>query len=124
LHLSRAAQAALDELIETITVDANGDAEQPWAFRQAFEDHVAIPSAAFVIGEAVSVLRFDYDGNERRGLTAKCCRPDGREYVVSASDIVFRPGTEGGRYVAAYRKWMGLTLFARGDSSGCGQNTS
>jgi len=51
----RANQAALDELIETITVDANGDAEQPWAFRQAFEDHVAIPSAAFVIGEAVCI---------------------------------------------------------------------
>ncbi len=103
--------AALDELIEKITVDANGDAEQLWAFRQAFEDGVAVPGEAFVIGEAVSVLKFDYAGNERRGLTASCRRQDGREYVVPAADVVFPPGTEAGRYVAAYRKWMGLTPF-------------
>ena len=29
-------QATPDELIEKITVDANGEAEQLWAFRQAF----------------------------------------------------------------------------------------
>ena len=61
-HASRANPAAPDELIEKMTVDANGDAEQLWAFRQAFEDDVAVPSDAFVIGEAVSVLKFDYDG--------------------------------------------------------------
>lgn len=104
-------EAAPNELIEQITVDAHGEDEQLWAFRQAFEDGVTVPSDAFVIGEAVSVLKFDYDGNERRGLTAKCCRQDGREYIVSASDVVFHPGAEGGRYVAAYRKWMGLTPF-------------
>ena len=104
-------EAAPNELIEQITVDAHGEDEQLWAFRQAFEDGVTVPSDAFVIGEAVSVLKFDYDGNERRGLTAKCCRQDGREYIVSASDVVFHPGAEGGRYVAAYRKWMGLPPF-------------
>ena len=31
--------ADLDELIEEITVDAYGDDEQLWAFRQAFEDN-------------------------------------------------------------------------------------
>src|SRR5208282_5257179 len=41
--------------------------------------------------------------------TAQCCRLDGREYIVAASDVVFPSGTEGWRYVAAYRKWMGLT---------------
>ena len=101
--------AALNELIAQITVDAHGEDEQLWAFRQAFEDDVAVPRDAFVIGEPVLVVRFDYDGNERRGLTAICRRPDGREYVVAVSDVVFPQGTEGGRYVAAYRKWMGLT---------------
>ncbi len=56
---SHANLAALDELIEKITVDANGDAGQLWAFLQAFEDGVAVPSDAFVIGEAVPVLQFD-----------------------------------------------------------------
>jgi hypothetical protein len=104
-------QAALNELIAQITADAYGEDEQLWAFRQAFEDDVAVPRDAFVIGEPVSVVKFDYDGNDRRGLTAKCRRPHGREYVVAVSDVVFPQGTEAGRYVAAYRKWMGLAPF-------------
>jgi hypothetical protein len=101
----------LDELIEEITVDAYGEAEQLWAFHQAFEEEIPVPSGAFVIGEPVSVQAFDFDGNERRGLVAKCLRPDGRKYVVAASDVVFPPGSEGARYVASYRKWMGLPPF-------------
>ncbi|HEV3198843.1 MAG TPA: hypothetical protein VGZ73_13080 [Bryobacteraceae bacterium] len=104
-------ELAFRELIAQITVDAYGDDEQLWAFRQAFEDGVAVPRDAFVIGEPVSVVKFDYAGNGRRGLTAKCRRPNGREYVVAASDVVFPQGTEGARYVAAYRIWMGLTPF-------------
>ena len=42
--------ADLDELIEEITVDAYGDDEKLWAFRQAFEDNVTLPSDGFVIG--------------------------------------------------------------------------
>ena len=71
---------ALDKLIEEITVDAYGDDEQLWAFRQAFEDDVALPVDGFVIGEPVSLIAMDYDGNERRGLTARCRREDGSEY--------------------------------------------
>jgi hypothetical protein len=79
---------ALDRLIEEITVDAYGDDEQLWAFRQAFEDDVALPADGFVIGEPVSVIAIDYDGNERRGLTARCRREDGSEYVMAVSDVV------------------------------------
>ena len=69
--------AALDELIKGITVDAYGnDDEKLWAFRQAFEDNVTLPADGFIIGEPVSVVEIDYDGNERRGLTAKCRRDD------------------------------------------------
>jgi hypothetical protein len=100
-----------DQLIERITADAYSDDEQLWAFQQAFQDGVSLPCDAFVIGESVSVVAFDYDGNERRGLTARCRLADGRAYVVAASDVVFPPGTEGTRYVASYRKWMGLTAF-------------
>ncbi len=106
-----ATQPALDELIAQITLDAYGEDEQLWAFRQAFEDDVSMPRDAVVIGEPVSVVNFDYDGNLRRGLTARCRRPNGREYVVAVFDVVFPQGTQAGRYVAAYRKWMGLTPF-------------
>jgi tetratricopeptide (TPR) repeat protein len=43
---------ALDELVAEITVDACGDDEQLWAFRQAFEDDVTLPADGFVIGDA------------------------------------------------------------------------
>ena len=98
----------LDQLIEEITVDAYGDDEKLWAFRQAFEDGVSVPCDGFVIGEPVSIVRFDYDGNERRGLTALCQREDGSEYVVAASDVELPTRSSGARYLAAYRKWLGL----------------
>ena len=102
---------ALDELIEEITVDAYGDDEQMWAFRQAFEDEVSLPADGFVIGEPVAVVEIDYDGNERRGLTAKCRRVDGSEHLVGAADVVFPEKSSGARYVAAYRKWLGLDPY-------------
>jgi hypothetical protein len=100
--------SGLNDLIDEITTDANGEAEQLWAFRQAFEDEVAAPCEGSVIGEPVQVLKFDFDGNERRGLTAVCLRADGTKQVVAASEVVVPQGTQGGRYLAAYRKWMGI----------------
>jgi tetratricopeptide (TPR) repeat protein len=100
--------ADLDRLIEEITVDAYGDHQQLWAFLQAFEDEVALPCDGFVIDAPVSVVEFAYDGNERRGLTARCRREDGTEHVVAACDVVLPRGSSGARYVAAYRKWLGL----------------
>jgi hypothetical protein len=79
--------AALGELIEEILVDAYGEQEQLWALRQAFEDNVALPADGSVVGGPVQVIAFDYDGNERRGLTAKRRGADGREHVVAAADV-------------------------------------
>lgn len=106
--VDRLSPAALDALIAEITVDACGEDEQLWAFRQSFEDNVRVPCEGSVIGEPVTVMKFDYDGNQRRGLTATCRRADGSRYVVAAAEVVMAPGTEGARYLAAYRKWMGL----------------
>ena len=99
---------ALDDLIEEIIVDAYGEDEQLSAFRQVIEDEVPLPADGFVIGEPVSVVEIDYDGNERRGLTARCRREDGSEHVVAASEVMFPKGSIGERYIAAYRKWFGL----------------
>lgn len=54
------------------------------------------------------MVKFDFDGNERRGLTAKCRLPDGSQYTVSAADIGLPAGDPREHYIAAYRKWMGL----------------
>jgi hypothetical protein len=102
---------ALDKLIEEITVDAYGDDEKLWAFRQAFEDNRILPADGFVVGEPVSVVEIEYDGNERRGLTAKCRREDGSEHVVSASDVVLPKGSSGSLFLAAYRRWIGLEPY-------------
>ena len=98
----------LDGLIDEIIVAAYGDDEQLRAFRQAFEDHVEMPAEAFVVGEPVTVMRIDYDGNERRGLTARCRREGGSEQVIAACDLIFAEGSVGARYMAAYRRWLGM----------------
>jgi hypothetical protein len=100
----------LDRLIDEITVDANGEDEQLWAFRQALEDGIRVPCDAFVVGEPV---RFDYEGNTRRGLTAICRRSDGSEHVVAAADVTLPATSAGGRLLAAYRKWLGIEPFPR-----------
>ncbi len=102
---------ALDEMIAEITVDAYGDDEQLWAFHKAFGDNVALPADGFVIGEPVSVISVDYDGNSRRGLTARCRREGGYEYVVAVPDVVLPQGSAGARYIAAYRRWISLDPY-------------
>jgi tetratricopeptide (TPR) repeat protein len=98
----------LDEMIEQITIDAYGDDEALFAFRQAFEDNVELPADGFVIGEPVSVIEVDYDGNERRGLTAKCSREDGTEHTIAVFEIVLPQGSADARHITAYRKWLNL----------------
>jgi hypothetical protein len=102
---------ALDKLIEKITVDAYDDNEQLSAFQQVFEDHVTLPADGFVIGEPVSVIAVEYDGNERRGLTAKCRREDGAEYEMALSEVVLPHASTGARYIAAYRRWLNLDPY-------------
>ena len=103
--------ADLDELIDEIIVDAYGEDEQLWAFRQAIEDEVSLPAGGFVIGQPVFVVEIDYEGNKRRGLTAKCRWEDGSEHIIAASDMMFPEGFYGARYLAAYRKWFGLEPY-------------
>lgn len=50
---SGAHSASLNELIDEITVDAYGEDEQLWAFRQAFEDSIEVPCEAMVVGVPV-----------------------------------------------------------------------
>jgi hypothetical protein len=107
----------LNDLVDEITVDAYNDDEQLWAFRQVMEDEVAMPADAFVVGEPVTVKEIDYDGNERRGLTAKLCREDASVHVVSASDLVFPEGSIGADYLAAYRTWLGIEPYPQASLS-------
>lgn len=108
----------LDELIDAITANANGGDEQLWAFRQAFEDNVTVPCAAMLAGVPVEVLKFDYDGNARRGLIAQCRGADGLKHAVAAFDVVIPLAQQAGRYLVAYRRWMGIDPFPHGTRGG------
>jgi tetratricopeptide (TPR) repeat protein len=101
----------LDAMIEEITVDAHGDDEQLWAFRQVIEDEVELPADGLILDQQVRVTKIDYDGNTRRGLTATCRREDGSRHVVAAADITFPRNSAAGRYVGAYKKWLGLPPY-------------
>jgi hypothetical protein len=100
----------LDSLIDDILTDAYGDEEQRWAFLQAFGDNIKTPCAAKVGGQTMRVLKFDYDGNDRVGITAKCRCADGSRYSFAACEVVL-DDVEEHRYIAAYRRWMGLMPY-------------
>ena len=94
------------------SIDPGADDERLRAFQQAFADHVALPTGASVIDEPVTVVEVAYDGNTRRGLTARCRTAHGSEHVVALADVRFPEGSEAVRHVARYRAWLGLAITA------------
>ncbi len=111
---------SLNDLIDELTAEAGSKDEQIWNFQQALKKHIWLPCEGFVIGEPVSVIAFEYDGNQRRAVTATCRRADGREYNVAASEVVIPPSLPGADCLAAYRQWMGLDPYPPTE----GQDTS
>jgi len=105
-------RASLGEIIDELTAEAGSDDERIWNFQQALQKHVSLPCDGFVIGEPVKLVSFNYDGNQRRGVTTTCRRSDGREYEVAASEVLVPKHTDGSRYLGAYRHWLGLVPYA------------
>ena len=68
---------ALDTLLAELLVDAHGDDEQLWALLDGIDAALDLPLDVHVIGEPVSLVALDYDGNSRRGVVARCRREDG-----------------------------------------------
>ena len=97
-----------DRLLEEILVDAYGEEEQLWAFRQVIEDEVPLPAEGTVIGETVRITKIDYDGNPRQGLRATCRKGDNKTYVVALADVDFPEDSPAAPYLKAYRKWLGV----------------
>src|SRR5690606_18277457 len=83
--------AEVDALLEEMLVDANGDDEQLSALAEGIGDVLDFPLDVRVVGEPLSLLAVDYDGNARRGIVARCCREDGTEYGVSLADVELPP---------------------------------
>lgn len=100
--------AELDRIVEEITTDAYGDDECFVAFLTMFEDMAAVPCTGEVMGEDVNIVSWKYDGNERRGITAKVRKQGGKLFEVAAWEVVQPEGVAGSIYLAAYRRWLGM----------------
>lgn len=104
--------SSLAELVESVIVDAYGDAEQLTAFLTVFDEEVRTPCSATVLDTTLSVVGFDWEGDERRGLVVRCRRHDGGGVqVVSLADVRFESGTVAAWLHAGYRTWLGLDPF-------------
>jgi hypothetical protein len=101
---------SLTQLIDEITVDAYDTDEQLSGFLQVFQDEVTAPVSATVLGMTVEVTRFDLEGDERRGLVARC-RHQGTAGTLSLADVRFEPKSVAGWLHAAYRTWLCLAPF-------------
>jgi hypothetical protein len=98
---------SIEELVDQITVDAYGD-EAYWSFLQAFDDDLDYPLAATILGIPAQVTKVDFDGEERRSLTATVTR-DGHTSTMSLLDVELDDNeTEAKRLLAAYRHWLGV----------------
>lgn len=102
----------IDDLIEEIIVDAYGEHEQLWSFRQVFEDDARFPFRGRVVGVDVKVASVYFDGDERRGLVA-VCRREGEVHKVSLLEVtpVGPLPLRTRQLVDAYRRWAGAALL-------------
>ena len=103
---------ALSDLIESVTVDGYGADEQLAAFLGAFSGEVRVPGAATVLDLPIEILRFDVEGDERRGLVVRCAREAKRAGAVALADMRFEPATTAALLQAAYRSRLGLPPFS------------
>lgn len=98
--------AALDALIDELTVDAYGDEEQLSGFLTGAEAALVVGEIATVAGVEIRIVAVDCGPDARRGLIAVCER-DRRRFELSLADIALGEFSELGQVVAAYRRWLG-----------------
>ncbi len=110
-------EASLDKLIAEITVDTHSVPEKVSAFLQVFKDNISVPRDAFLHGEPVLVLGFAIEGRKHPRIEAWCSGKNHSQYAVAATDLVLPPRSKAARYVAAYRRWLGLKPLSTEDAA-------
>lgn len=98
----------LKEILSHILGDSKNPDENLRALVKAFFDNVPMPIDGYIAGTPISVREIKYDGNERRGIYAKCVRKDGSEHDISLVDLLFSPGSNAALYANLNRLWAGL----------------
>jgi hypothetical protein len=93
----------LDALIEEATVDAYGESEQATGFLTMLEEHLALPFAAAVLGEAVVVEKIDISDADE---LVTVCRRGGKRQKLRLLDLELPvPRPKGAEWIAAYHRW-------------------
>jgi hypothetical protein len=54
---------SLNDVINELAAEAGSDDERIWNFQQARQENIWLPCEGVVIGEPITVIAFDYDGN-------------------------------------------------------------
>ena len=98
--------AALEALIEELTVDAHSGEEQLSGFLVGAEEALLRGQQATIAGVTVEVVSIDCGPDARTGLTARVLR-DKTSHEVALADLTFAADSALGVVVAAYRRWRG-----------------
>ncbi len=102
----------VDALLDELLLDAHGDDEQLAALTEGIAAALELPLDVRVVGEPLSLVAVNFEGNARRGLVARCRRADRTEYRVSLADVELPPSAPGYAYLAAYCQWLGVAPAA------------
>jgi len=109
--MKKLTNAQLDEIIAKILNGVENEHGQYRAFAEALQSELEPDSRAWVAGSEVGLEGFGYDSNPRRGVTARCVGGNGKLYRISAADVDVADNAAGSHYLAAYRRWLGLTPY-------------
>lgn len=91
-------------MIEEATVDCDNEYEQHEGLFVTLEEHLRCPARALVVGEAVTVLRFDREASSE---IVALCRRGRRTFRINVTALEW-PGAPppGAEWIEAYRAWL------------------
>jgi Calcium binding len=95
--------AEYEEMVETATVDAYGEAEQVTGWHCVIDEHLKLPFETAVLGVAVRVEKIDLLDDDT--IVAVCRRGHHRQTVPILDLPLPKPTPEGAEWLEAYRRW-------------------
>jgi len=95
--------AKYEEMVETATVDAYGEAEQATGWLCAIDEHLQTPFETEMLGVKVRVEKIDLEDDA--SIVAVCRRGQHRQTVPILDLPMPRVPPEGAEWVEAYRRW-------------------
>lgn len=98
----------IDALLEELLIDAHGEDEQLGPLHEGITEAFTLPMHVHVVGEPVSLVAIDYDGNPGCGIMGRCRRSDGSGHRITFADMQLAADAPGYAHLAAYCSWLGI----------------